>query len=276
MNKPKVSVITVVYNDVNNIELTIKNVLKQTYSNLEYIVIDGASSDGTLDVIKKYTDSIVWRSEPDKGIYDAMQKGAQLASGEWILYRNCGDFFATPSAIEDLFSSYDKDEGEDFLIADIRYFKEYGYKDFKPSILTKSYLESMPVFHPSTFVRRSTQLRYPFHLEYRYSADYCFFVESFLNGAKYRYFDILLSLYNNETGASTDSFDKSLKDNIDFLIKFGVYDSSHIKRLKYKMWKCIINKKIKRYFPFYSWYHKKHLKDMGWIECDLNTVLKNI
>ena len=93
---------------------------------------------------------------------------------------------------------------------------------------------------------------------------------------KYRYFDILLSLYNNETGASTDSFDKSLKDNIDFLLKFGVYDSSHIKRLKYKMWKCIINKKIKRYFPFYSWYHKKHLKDMGWIECDLNTVLKNI
>lgn len=88
----KVSVITVVYNDVKNIEKTIKNVLKQTYTNLEYVVVDGASKDGTLDIIKRYEGKLRWISEPDKGIYDAMQKGANSATGEWIIFRNCGDF----------------------------------------------------------------------------------------------------------------------------------------------------------------------------------------
>lgn len=75
MNTKLVSVITVVYNDVSHIEKTISNVLKQTYPFLEYIVVDGASTDGTLDVIKKYDGKLKYVSEPDKGIYDAMQKG---------------------------------------------------------------------------------------------------------------------------------------------------------------------------------------------------------
>ena len=117
----KVSVITVVYNDVKNIEKTIKNVLKQTYTNLEYVVVDGASKDGTLDIIKRYEGKLRWISEPDKGIYDAMQKGANTATGEWIIFRNCGDYFITPDAIDKVFSEY-RDNGEDFILCNSSYF----------------------------------------------------------------------------------------------------------------------------------------------------------
>ena len=119
---PIISVVTVVYNDNNNIEKTIKNVLKQTYHNIEYIVVDGASTDGTLEVIKKYSDKLLYISEPDKGIYDAMQKGANLARGEWVIFRNCGDFFITPDVIEKVFMQYE-DKGEDFILCNSRYFK---------------------------------------------------------------------------------------------------------------------------------------------------------
>lgn len=103
MKNYKVSIITVVYNDVRNIKYTIDNSLKQTYKNLEIIVVDGASTDGTTDVIKKYNDNILWISEKDTGIYDAMNKGAKLATGDWLLFHNCGDYFLSANAISSVF-----------------------------------------------------------------------------------------------------------------------------------------------------------------------------
>ena len=94
MNIALISIITVSYNAVKTIEDTINSVLNQTYPNIEYIIIDGGSTDGTLDVIKKYQDKITyWVSEPDKGIYDAMNKGALKATGVWLHFMNAGDTF---------------------------------------------------------------------------------------------------------------------------------------------------------------------------------------
>lgn len=92
----KLSIITVVYNNVNCITDTIVNVLKvkEYYKDVEYIIVDGGSNDGTVDIIKKYQDKIsLWISEPDKGIYDAMNKGIDLARGEWLIFMNSGDSF---------------------------------------------------------------------------------------------------------------------------------------------------------------------------------------
>lgn len=103
--KPLVTVITIVMNDHDYLEETIRSVLGQTYENVEYILIDGGSTDGTLDIVKKYDERIdYWLSEPDKGIYDAMNKGAGLASGEWINFMNAGDRFYGNSVVNRIFA----------------------------------------------------------------------------------------------------------------------------------------------------------------------------
>lgn len=100
MNYPLISVITVSYNAVLTIEQTILSVINQTYLNIEYIIIDGGSTDGTVNVIKKYADKIAyWVSESDKGIYDAMNKGIAYSHGEYCNFINAGDKFCSSSIL---------------------------------------------------------------------------------------------------------------------------------------------------------------------------------
>ena len=107
MNNPKVTVITICYNAVNEIEKTICSVISQTYKDVEYIIIDGGSSDGTVGVLKKYQDKISkWISEPDNGIYDAINKGIKMASGEWINCMNAGDVFHDKFVLENIFCTH--------------------------------------------------------------------------------------------------------------------------------------------------------------------------
>ena len=102
----KISVVTVCYNAADTIEKTMLSVLNQTYHDIEYIIIDGGSTDGTVEIIRKYADRIAyWVSEPDKGIYDAMNKGIKVATGEWINFMNAGDEFVDEGVIEKLFQN---------------------------------------------------------------------------------------------------------------------------------------------------------------------------
>lgn len=107
---PLVSIVTVAYNAISTIEQTILSVINQTYPNIEYIIIDGGSTDGTVEIIKKYSDKITyWVSEPDKGIYNAMNKGIMKATGEWINFMNAGDTFYDDRVIENIdFNTIDK------------------------------------------------------------------------------------------------------------------------------------------------------------------------
>ena len=100
LNKPLISVITVVFDGAQRLEYTIRSVVNQTYDNVEYIVIDGGSTDGTLEIVRKFGEAIdYWVTGPDKGVYDAMNKGLSIASGEWINFMNAGDAFCSKESI---------------------------------------------------------------------------------------------------------------------------------------------------------------------------------
>ena len=115
----KLSIITVCYNAENEIARTIESVLKQTFNDFEYIIVDGASTDSTLNIVNSYKSSIQQIiSEPDKGIYDAMNKGIKMANGEWVIMMNAGDQFASNTVLDEIFSSYIPDS-IDFIYSDV-------------------------------------------------------------------------------------------------------------------------------------------------------------
>ena len=107
LSLPSLTIITIVYNRVKDIEYTLKSITEQTYKNIEYIVIDGNSNDGTLDIIQKYLDKINHLvSEKDNGIYDAMNKGLRLATGDYVLFINGGDNLHQKNTIENIFQIF--------------------------------------------------------------------------------------------------------------------------------------------------------------------------
>lgn len=115
---PKISIITICYNAEKEIEGTIKSVVNQTFKDYEYIIVDGGSKDGTMDIVRKYKDKIdIIVSEPDKGIYDAMNKGIKMAHGEWLNMMNGGDMFADNDVLTKIFSKEIPD-GKTFLYSD--------------------------------------------------------------------------------------------------------------------------------------------------------------
>lgn len=125
--KPVVSVITVVYNGEKYLEKTIQSVITQTYDNMEYIIIDGGSTDGTLDIIQKYEAAVdYWISEPDEGIFDAMNKGIVAASGEYINLLNCGDCYADPHVVGDYVREFHLNPDRAWIFAKAQVIREDG------------------------------------------------------------------------------------------------------------------------------------------------------
>ena len=124
MNNLKISIVTVCYNSEKYIRTAIDSVLNQTYNNIEYIIIDGASKDQTMDIVKSYGDSIqVVVSELDKGIYDAMNKGLKLATGDYVAVLNSDDFYTNNEVIQHVVNCLEENK-TDSLFADLTYVEE--------------------------------------------------------------------------------------------------------------------------------------------------------
>jgi glycosyltransferase involved in cell wall biosynthesis len=160
MGRPKISIITVVFNGELFIERTILSVINQTYENIEYIIIDGASKDSTLQIIKKYSDKIATLiSEPDKGLYDAMNKGIHLATGDYIAFMNAGDMYFEYNTISMVFQNWND---EDFLYGDTMLVDEknefYPYHKTKPKqseMNCNCFQNGMVICHQSMFIKRT-------------------------------------------------------------------------------------------------------------------------
>ena len=174
----KISIITVVWNNQKTIKDAIGSVLEQTYKNIEYIIIDGASTDGTVEIIQSYEDKISkFVSEPDKGLYDAMNKGINLATGDVVGILNSDDFYIDKNIINKIVKEFEEKE-VDSLFADLIFVK--------PENLTKTvrYYDSSKCFpnkfqyalypaHPTFFVKRKVYEKYGlFKIDYKIAADF--------------------------------------------------------------------------------------------------------
>lgn len=211
---PVVSVITVVYNDAIGLERTIKSIQAQTYPNIEHVIIDGASSDGTLDVIRKEENSIaLWRSEPDNGLYDAMNKGLENASGDYVWFMNAGDLIYRNETTDQIFnnkSDYADIYYGDTMIVDESY-KEIGLRRLRPpgQLSWKSFKKGMLVCHQSILVKRELADKY--NERYSHSADFDWVIKALKLTENIRNTNLILAAFL-DGGHSKQNISPSLKE----------------------------------------------------------------
>ena len=170
---PLVTVITVVFNGETYLEETIRSVIRQTYENVEYIIIDGGSSDGTLEIIRKYEHAIdYWVSEKDRGIYDAMNKGIDLASGQWINFMNGGDCFYQNETLGLAVSQFKKNEMVAGYYSDCEVVYSSGLTRISHTIDLASAWKKMPFSHQAFFAQAHILKKNKFSLDYALCSDY--------------------------------------------------------------------------------------------------------
>lgn len=181
MKNITISVVTIVYNDAKNIENTIKSVINQSYNNIEYIIIDGASTDGTIEVIHKYKDKISKIiSEPDTGIYNAMNKGIYNASGDYIIFMNSGDKFSNNYIITNIVNSLDIDNLPFIVYGNYRESNNGIYSNVIPAWDYKRIWYGVYACHQSMlynlkFIKENNIV---FDESYKIAADYKFDLET--------------------------------------------------------------------------------------------------
>jgi glycosyltransferase involved in cell wall biosynthesis len=211
-NSPLITIITVVYNNKDFLKKTIKSVNEQTYSNIEYIIVDGNSTDGTLDIIRA-NETIInhWVSEPDLGIYDAMNKGISLAKGTWLNFLNAGDIFFKSHTVADVAVNLNT-IAVDAIYADA-ILKNYATGK---EIRLKTNHYRVRINHQSLFYKRELHQRYGLYLVFpKLSiADYIFF--NLIKTVKWRKIEGPISV-NDDTGVSNSSRSLYLQMTVDML-----------------------------------------------------------
>lgn len=200
---PKVSVITVNLNMADEIANTLDSVLAQTYANLETVVIDGGSTDGSREIITGYGPRLsYWLSERDRSLYDGMNKGVRAATGEWVLFMNAGDRFASPDALSRVFNE-PQDDADVLYGHHIRRYVEQGIdrliKAEAPQVLPLR----MHCSHQALLMRRSILLERPFALDILI-ADYDSILAAFVGGKRFKPVDCVIAI--TAQGGQSDTY----------------------------------------------------------------------
>lgn len=208
---PLITVVTVCYNSVDMIEKTLKSVIEQSYSNKEYVVIDGASTDGTKKIVERYIDSIdFFMSESDNGIYHAMNKAVGVAKGEWTVFMNAGDVFVDNAVLEK--ANYSLSATIDVLYGDILTSRnaELVLKEAPSEIKS---MHRMPFCHQAVFTRTSLLRSFPFDEKYKMSADFKLYKQLNRENATFRRLPLPITIYDR-TGLSNSQRARGLGENI--------------------------------------------------------------
>ncbi|POY39111.1 glycosyl transferase [Solitalea longa] len=229
---PVLSVITIVYNGEHFIERTIKSVINQSYANIEYIIVDGASKDSTLSIVKNFEKHIAfWSSESDKGIYDAMNKGLKQATGDYVLFMNAGDQFYDTETVEKVFASNSNADiyyGDALIVDDEN--NGLGLRRLRPpqQLNWKSFRMGMLVCHQSFIVRRSLAPLY--NLNYKIAADIDWCISCLKASSKIENTQLIICRYLSG-GTSWQNQKRALRERFDIMKKYyGVITviSSHL------------------------------------------------
>lgn len=210
----KVSVITSVYNNKETIKDAIDSVLNQTYKDIEYIIIDGASSDGTVDIVKSYGDKITkFVSKSDKGIYDGLNKGVSLVAGDIIAFLHSDDIYASDDIIQKVADEFKNDSSLDGVYGDLIYtpkndttkiLRYWKSQDFNKSLLAKGWMPA----HPTLFLKKEVYEKYgKFDLDFKIAADYDFMLRVLSAGINVQYLPHVL--YKMRVGGESN---KSIKN----------------------------------------------------------------
>jgi glycosyltransferase involved in cell wall biosynthesis len=242
----KISIITVSYNSSATIESTIQSVKNQTYSNIEYIIVDGGSKDSTLNIIKKFEKDfqgkLIWVSEPDNGLYDAMNKGINLASGDVIGLINSDDLFCDKCAIEKIMNVFAEMPNLDSVYADLYYVSKNDTNKIVRKWMTgkqRLFKTGWHPAHPTLYLKKEVYKKFgSFNLDFKLAADFEFMLRIF---DKYK----ISSFYLQEVivkmrlgGETNKSINNIFKQNIE-CIKAFVFNEIKVNKILYPIYRVI-------------------------------------
>ncbi len=245
-SSPLVTVITVVFNGEAILEQTILSVINQSYDNIEYIIVDGGSSDKTLDIINKYQHLIdYWVSENDKGIYDAMNKGLRLASGDWVNFMNGGDLFFQTDTVDAVF------KGQDYSSYQIIYGnQQVRYPSGKTRNIQAGNISN--IAKHSQFCHQAAFIKAEFHKANRYNidtkivADFEFFYLAWKNQASYKQLDQTICSFDAGGASDGNTMEvfwemAAVKNRLGISGKISAYSEALYAKLKWSIRKLIWN-----------------------------------
>lgn len=249
--EPLISIVTICFNEEKNIKRTIESILNQTYKNIEFIVIDGKSTDNTLSIINEYEEEIdVFISEKDKGIYDAMNKANQLANGEYIFFLNSGDFFSDNNIIQDIIDETDSSEYSLITARTDIYYQKEKLDIVSPPLSIKLTKESKSFSHQGTLIHKNIYKRFNYNLNYKISAD----KEYWLRINEDKNFNIIFhnkSLASFELGGVSNNHKNVLKRRLEDLYIEYYYSSISFKKILSFIFKTSISFVLTINEPFY-------------------------
>ncbi|WP_108063693.1 glycosyltransferase family 2 protein [Poseidonibacter lekithochrous] len=216
MNNLKISIITSVWNNRETIRDAIESVIGESYDNIEYIVVDSASDDGTVEIVENYSNKVsIFVSEKDKGIYDGLNRGLALATGDVIAFLHSDDIYASNTIIEDVIKVFENNDSIDGIYGDLVYtskvdinkvLRYWKSKEFDSKLLSKGWMPA----HPTLFLRREVYEKYGnFNLTFKIAADYDFMLRILNGGIKVKYLSKVL--YKMRVGGESN---KSIKNII--------------------------------------------------------------
>jgi glycosyltransferase involved in cell wall biosynthesis len=210
----KITIITVTYNDKDNLEKTITSVLAQSYPNIEYIIIDGASTDGTLSLINTHAHHLAaWLSEKDQGIYNAMNKGINLATGDYICFLNSGDTLVNPQTITNVTTTIQQLHKKPGIIYGNILKQQPDGSLKEKNAPTPRNIHRMYFCHQSAFVQLQLLQQFHFDETHPLSADLKFFKQCHYAQQTFHHLNIPITIYD-QTGISHTARIRSLYDNI--------------------------------------------------------------